>query len=86
MSCPPPPPPPSLTARGWDRGQLWNGRISHSNDVIGARVYSNVDLHVNVCGSTYCCGCLVNGSVAMVAVIIILLCSGHNSSEWYSVV
>ena len=61
---------------GWDPGQdgkLWNGRngmsgkLSHSNDVIGACICFNVDLHVCVCGSAQC-GCVVNGSVAMAAV------------------
>ena len=40
--------------------------MSHSNDVIGACISSNVDLHVNVCGSAHC-GYVVNGSVAMAA-------------------
>ena len=57
---------------GWDLGQdgkLWNGRngrsgkLSHSNDVIGACIRFN---DVNVCSSTHC-GCVVNGSVAMAA-------------------
>ena len=43
-------------------GKLWNGRngtsgkLSHSNDVIGACISSNVDLYVNVCSSSDCCG------------------------------
>ena len=37
-------------------------RTFHSTDVIGC---SNDDLHVNVCGSTHRCGCVVNGSVTM---------------------
>ena len=44
-----------------------SGKWSHSNDVIGACICSNDDLHVNVCGSAHCCGCGVNGSVAMAA-------------------
>ena len=47
---------------GWDLGQdgkLWNGRngrsgkLSHSNDMIGACICSN---DVNMCGSAYCRG------------------------------
>ena len=41
-------------------------KLSHSNDVIGACICSNDDVHVNVCGSAHC-GCVVNGSVAMAA-------------------
>ena len=60
---------PSLTPLGGILVRLWNGRngrsgkLSHSNDVIGACICSN---DVNVCGSTHC-GCVVNGSVAMAA-------------------
>ena len=36
-----------------------NGKLSHSNDVIGACICSNDDLNINVCGSTHC-GCVVN--------------------------
>ena len=69
-------PSPQPNSSGWDRGQvgkLWNGRngrsgkMSHSNDVIGAYICSNVDLHVCMFGSAHC-GCVVNGSVAMAAV------------------
>jgi hypothetical protein len=65
-------PGPQPNSSGWDLGQdgkLWNGRngrsgkLSHSNDVIGACICSN---DVNVCGSAHC-GCVVNGSVAMAA-------------------
>ena len=57
---------------GWDLGQdgkLWNGtngtigKLSHSNNVIGACICSN---YVNVCGSANC-GCVVNGSVPVAA-------------------
>ena len=44
-----------------------SGKLSHSSDVIGACISSNVDLHVCVCGSTHC-GCVVNGSAATAAV------------------
>ena len=64
---------PSLTPRGGILvrmvAKLWigrngrSGKLSHSSDVIGACICSN---DVNVCGSTHC-GCMVNGSVAMVA-------------------
>ena len=40
--------------------------LSHSNDVIGACICFNDDLHINVCSSTHC-GCVVNGSVAVAA-------------------
>ena len=42
---------------------------SHSNDVIGVITCTctNVHLNVNVYGSTHCCGCVVNGNVAVVA-------------------
>ena len=66
-------PGPQPNSSGWDLGQdgkLWNGRsgkLSHSNDVIGACLCSNVDLHVCVCGSAHC-GHVVNGSVPMAAV------------------
>ena len=49
---------------------MWNcrngkcGKLSHSNYVIGG--CSNGDLHVKVCSSAHC-GCVVKGSVAMVA-------------------
>ena len=33
---------------------------------------SSTALHVNVCGSTQCCGCIVNGTVAMGAVYVML--------------
>ena len=68
-------PDPQPRSLGWDLGQdckLWNGRnvrsgkLSHSNDVMGACICSNDDLHVNVCDSVHC-GCVVNGSVAMAA-------------------
>ena len=66
-------PGPQPNSSGWDLGQdgkLWNGRngrsgkLSHSSD---ACICSNVDLHVHVCvcDSAHC-GCVVNGSVAMV--------------------
>ena len=67
---------PSLTPRGGilvrmvHVYKLWNGRsgkLSHSSDEICACICSNVDLHVCVCGSTYC-GCVANGSVVMAAV------------------
>ena len=63
-------PDPQPNSSGWDLGQdgkLWNGRngrsgkLSHSNDVIGACICSN---DVNVCAHY---GCMVNGSVAMAA-------------------
>ena len=66
-------PGPQPNSSGWDLGQdgkLWNGRnsrsgkLSHSNDVIGAYIYSS---DVNVCSSAHCV-CVVNGSVAMAAV------------------
>ena len=44
-----------------------SGKVSHSNDVIGACICSHVDLHLCVCGSARC-ECVVNGSVAMAAV------------------
>ena len=47
--------------------------LSHSNDVIGACIHSNIDLHVNVCDSANCCGCVVNASVALV----IMRCLSH---------
>ena len=62
-------PDPQPHSSGWDLGQdgkLWNGKLSHCNDVIGACICSNDDLRVNVCGSAHC-GCVVNGSVLMVA-------------------
>ena len=42
---------------------------SHSNDVISVTTCTctNVHLNVNVCGSTHCCACVVNGNVAVVA-------------------
>ena len=43
--------------------------LSHSSDVIGACICSN---DVNVCGSAHC-GCVVNGSVAMAAFLVLLL-------------
>ena len=67
---------PQPNSLGWDLGQdgkLWNGRngrsgkLSHSNDEIGACICFNVDLHVNVCASAQCCLCMVNGSVTMAA-------------------
>ena len=54
---------------GWDRGQdgeFSNGRdgksgaLSHSSDVIDACTCIN-SVELNVCGSTLCCGCVVNG-------------------------
>ena len=30
--------------------------------------HNSVDLHVNVCGSAHCYGCVVNGDVAMAPV------------------
>ena len=41
--------------------------LSHSNDVIGASVCSNDDLHINVCSSTHCGCAVVNGIVAVAA-------------------
>ena len=69
-------PGPQLNSSGWDLGQdgkFWNdrngrsGKLSHSSDVIGACICSNVHLHVCVCGSAQC-GCVVDGSVALAAV------------------
>ena len=42
---------------------------SQSNDVIGVITCTctTIHLNVNVCGSTHCCGCVVNGNVAVVA-------------------
>ena len=69
-------PGPQPNSSGWDLGQdgkLWNGRngrsgkLSHSSDVIGACICSN---DVNVCGSAHC-GCVVNGSVAMAALLLL---------------
>ena len=65
---------------GWDLGQdgkSWNGRngrsgkLSHSNDVIGACICFN---DVNVCGSAHC-GCVVNGSVATYGSFFSIICS-----------
>ena len=39
---------------------------SHFNDVIGV-ITCTCTKNVNVCGSTHCCGCVVNGNVAVVA-------------------
>ena len=59
----------SLVPLGGQDGKLCNGtnstigKLSHSNDVIGACICSN---DVNVCGSAHF-GCMVNGTVAMAA-------------------
>ena len=62
---------PSLTPWGGIGVRMVNGRngnkgkLSHSIDVVDvcscACTHNNVDLHVNVCGSAHCCGCMVNG-------------------------
>ena len=66
------------SSSGWDLGQddkLQNGtngtigKLSHSNDVIGACICSN---DVNVCSSAHCV-CMVNSSVAMAAFEYLLL-------------
>ena len=43
-----------------------SGKSSHSNELIGACICSNVDLQVSVHGSGHCCGYMINGSIAMV--------------------
>ena len=67
---------PSLTPRGGIgvRMEFSNGRngkrdeLSNSSDVVDTCTctHSSVDLHVNVCGSAHCCGCMVSGDLAMV--------------------
>ena len=44
-----------------------SGELSHSSDACTC-IHNSVDLHVNLCGSAQCCGCVVNGNVAMAAV------------------
>ena len=39
-----------------------NGKLS-----VNACACTNVVLHVGVCGSAHCCGCVVNGSIAKAA-------------------
>ena len=56
-------------------GEFSNGRngkrgeLNYSNDMIDACTctHNSVDLHVNVCDTAICCGCIVNGNVAMAA-------------------
>ena len=56
-------------------GEFSNGRngkrceFSHSSDVIDACTctHNSVYLHVNVCDSSHCCMCVVNGNVVMAA-------------------
>ena len=43
-------------------------------------IYTNADLHVNVCGSSHCCGCVVDGNVAMEALWVLFDYSGVTAS------
>ena len=66
-------------------GKLWNGRngrsgkLSHSNDVVGACICS---IDVNVCDSAHR-GCVVNGSVVcgLLSIIITTLQSGMTNGQ-----
>ena len=46
-----------------DGGNGGSGKLS----VDACTCMINVALNVNVCGSTLCCGCVVNGSITMAA-------------------
>ena len=69
---------PQSNSSGWDLGQdgkLWNGRngrggkLSHSNDVIGACICPN---DANVCGSAHCV-CVVDGKCGYASFLSIII-------------
>ena len=49
-------------------GAFWNTRNGYLNHINMYSYYAIIiDLHVNVCDSAHCCGCVVDNNVAMAA-------------------
>ena len=55
---------PQSDSLRWDWGQdgeFSNGRTGKRGELSPSSIGIDYDLHVNVCGSAHCCGCVVNG-------------------------